>query len=636
MRLPSHRAARGSVVALAAAAVVLATAAIPATAQSPTAADGLSHTQTVERLASPAGRRKPAQPVGTTTFRLASINLLGAGHTDGADARPGFAKSSVRLEITKKVMDQQGVDVVGFQEMHMAQARQWTREQSKTWGLFPGTTQKNIAAHNSLSWRLDTFTAVQKKTIAIPYFNGAPFPMPYVLLKNRATGQKAWFINVHNPADTAGKAQKYRDEAIRRESALINRLRAEQPAIPVFLTGDMNDRDKFFCPLVSTAPVAAANGGYADAKVCTPPAPIRVDWVLGTTDTTFTGYTALQDEQVKKASDHAFIMADANIPTPLMRTSPIDHVLVVAVDGLRSDALTKLGSRGAPTLQRLLAQGSGTLNGRTSRESTKSLPNLMSLLSGRRVRTSDGGHGLRRNHDDGTTVHDHARRYVSSVFSMGHNLGHSTSFYSSRARSAIIMRSYAAERGGADPYGIDDGRAKIDAGGVFADDTATATALNAQLDSTPVDISVVEYAHPERVGSASGYGSPAYLAAVTQVDRLVGRTFRRVKRSPTLRGHTLVVLTGLSGGVHRASSDPAERKNYTVPIMVWGPGVAAGRDLYSLNPAWSNPGRARGFYGPPASVQVGDLANLLTGALRMPPLPGSQTNTAQAFAPWTR
>ena len=68
------------------------------------------------------------------------------------------------------------------------------------------------------------------RTIDIPYFHGRAKPMPYVLLRHRATGRRVWFANFHNPADVRGPAARWRREAVARETGLVNRLAARGPA----------------------------------------------------------------------------------------------------------------------------------------------------------------------------------------------------------------------------------------------------------------------------------------------------------------------------------------------------------------------------------------------------------------------
>ena len=102
---------------------------------------------------------------------------------------------------------------------------------------------------------------MQATTVAIPYFDGHTRPMPLVLLRERATGMLAYFANYHNPATNPkhGNQDKWRTRAMNVEIALQKEL--YDRGIPRFVTGDMNDRDAFFCPFASQAPVIAARPG---------------------------------------------------------------------------------------------------------------------------------------------------------------------------------------------------------------------------------------------------------------------------------------------------------------------------------------------------------------------------------------
>ena len=63
---------------------------------------------------------------------------------------------------------------------------------------------------------------------------------------------------------------------------------------------------------------------------------------------------------------------------PLPQTSVSQHVLVVSIDGLRPDAIAAYS---APTLQRLIREGSYTLSATTIDPST-TLPSHTSMLTG--------------------------------------------------------------------------------------------------------------------------------------------------------------------------------------------------------------------------------------------------------------
>jgi hypothetical protein len=60
--------------------------------------------------------------------------------------------------------------------------------------------------------------------------------------------------------------------------------------------------------------------------------------------------------------------------------------------------------------------------------------------------------------------------------------------------------------------------------------------------------------------------------------------------------------------------------------MAWGPGVPAGRSLYSLNPSFRDPGASRTNYRGKQPIRNADLANVVTDALDLPRVPGSELN----------
>ena len=64
---------------------------------------------------------------------------------------------------------------------------------------------------------------------------------------------------------------------------------------------------------------------------------------------------------------------------------------------------------------------------------------------------------------------------------------------------------------------------------------------------------------------------------------------------------------------------------------VTGPGVPAASDLYGLNPSLVSPGKEQVGYSGAQPIRVGDLANLVTRTLGLPPVPGSTMDPEQRF-----
>jgi hypothetical protein len=203
--------------------------------------------------------------------------------------------------------------VVGFQELQGDQLH--TLRELTDLEFYPGSELRTGAGQNSVAWDPRVWTAVEKRVVLVPYFRGRPTPMPYVRLRSVATGAETWVANVHNPASIRRhpRQQRFRDRASAVEIGLVNRL-VEDTGLPVLLVGDMNEKDEYFCRLTAAAPVIAARGGSNHDGVCRPEDPQAVDWIFGTRDVRFSDYREDRSPLVDRTTDHAVIVARAEIP----------------------------------------------------------------------------------------------------------------------------------------------------------------------------------------------------------------------------------------------------------------------------------------------------------------------------------
>ena len=135
---------------------------------------------------------------------------------------------------------------------------------------------------------------------------------------------------------------------------------------------------------------------------------------------------------------------------------------------------------------------------------------------------------------------------------------------------------------------------------------------------------------PDAGGHDHGFMSPRYLRAVEQADRLVGVIVDAVRTDAELVGRTAIILTSDHGGRGADHSKANRLYNYRVAFMVAGPGVAAGADLYDLNPDdYADPGTRRTTYRKALQpVRNGDVANLALDLLDLDAVPGSEHNFA--------
>jgi hypothetical protein len=305
----------------------------------------------------------------------------------------------------------------------------------------------------------------------------------------------------------------------------------------------------------------------------------------------------------------------------------INRVLVISVDGLNPDALRRLGRSGAPALHRVMAEGPSTLNARTSYERTRTLPNHTGMLTGRVINRRAGGHGVWFNDDEAaTTVHRAAGEYVRSVFDVVHDRGGRTALYTAKDKFALFDRTWSAH-GARDRTGWDNGRDKISRYRYSPYEGRLTTGVIDRLLSGS-RYTFLHYAAPDRAGHASGFMSAAYLDAVRRVDARIGRVMDAVRATPALRDHLAVIITSDHGGYASTHEDPTLPTSYTVPFLVWGRGMAAGADLYALNPSYADPDTSRPTYAAPAQpVRNSAAANLAMDLLDLPKVPGSQVDT---------
>ena len=137
---------------------------------------------------------------------------------------------------------------------------------------------------------------------------------------------------------------------------------------------------------------------------------------------------------------------------------------------------------------------------------------------------------------------------------------------------------------------------------------------------------------PDRAGHAHGFMGKQYLDAVQRTDRLLGRMLEHcgqpIPPYAATPSSSSPRTTGEEARSHYAAS---KLQNYRIPFMAWGPGVAAGRNLYGLNPSFRSPGASRTSYRGKQPIRNADLANLVDRCPR--PAPGSRLGVRQPAHP---
>jgi predicted AlkP superfamily pyrophosphatase or phosphodiesterase len=319
-----------------------------------------------------------------------------------------------------------------------------------------------------------------------------------------------------------------------------------------------------------------------------------------------------------------------------------EHVIHISVDGLNAALMQELIDSGkAPNLKRFQDEGVWTTNARTDYSQTNTLPNHTCMFTGRPVAQPDGmpntsHHGFSENKAPkrGGTLHNQGNpnlKYIASVFDVVHDAGLSTGLYAAKDKFELYDKSYDENNGAEHQHGRD----KID---VFftADDGPPqfSKSVNerflADMAQRHFNYVFLHYRDPDTTGHALSWGSGGWFHAVRSADAYLGEVFRLVENHPKLAGRTAIILNTDHGGVGFSHSDPTKVEDYTIPIMVWGPGVGRG-DLYAINrDSRTNPLSERVDYtAKKQPIRNGDTGNLALSLLGLGPIPGSLINAKQ-------
>ena len=311
--------------------------------------------------------------------------------------------------------------------------------------------------------------------------------------------------------------------------------------------------------------------------------------------------------------------APAQVPAdshgPRANAPEAESVLAISIDGMSVRSVRKLGREQLPNLYRFMRAGASTMNARTAREMTVTLPNHTGMVTGRRIEAARGGHGVTWNDDRPTpsTVQAAAGHDVSSVFSVIDAAGGSAALFAAKTKFSLWERSW--------PDAID--RATID-----LDNDVLVSQLIADLD-TDRDFRFLHISLPDNAGHDHGWMSRPYLRAVRRSDALVGRVVRAVNDDPARRAGTTILLTSDHGGRGPSHSDATVLDNYRVVFMARGAGVDRGVDLYAINAAYQDPGTRRTGYGASRQpVRNGVVANLALDLLDLTAVEGSEVDAA--------
>ena len=228
------------------------------------------------------------------------------------------------------------------------------------------------------------------------------------------------------------------------------------------------------------------------------------------------------------------------------------NVVLVSIDGLRPDAIERFG---APTLQRLMREGSYSLTARTTLPS-KTLPSHTSMLSGE----PPDEHGVTWNN---VTSAEKDVVEFPTIFSLAREHGYRTAAFFSKAKFTPLQR----------PGTLDYSQAPGGLWGRWSSDR-TVDDVIAHLAVQKPNVLFVHLTDPDRAGHSSGWMSEAYGRAVHAAD---GALAALVSAAETAygKGNYSVIVTADHGG-HDYGHGSDEERDVRIPWIAWGRGIDGG------------------------------------------------------------
>ena len=268
----------------------------------------LTKAEIAARQAEARAREVASRDVSLT---IGTLNVLGSQHTGPhGDDHKGWPAASWRSVQQAGYIKSHGVDVVGLQEAQPDQLDALTRLTG--FKAYPGYAFGAQDTDNSILYDPDKFEFVSGTSFKIVFMHG-PRPQTVLRLRDKATGREMYFVNMHTSAGHDGAHTATRHAGMATAVSYINGLKKD--GLPIFVTGDMNDREEFRSRVLGpTGFEAPVDGPWHPGVGGAGSGRMPVDWIASTQGVSWSDYWLDEGTENRHISDHFFVTAHATIP----------------------------------------------------------------------------------------------------------------------------------------------------------------------------------------------------------------------------------------------------------------------------------------------------------------------------------
>jgi hypothetical protein len=276
--------------------------------------------------------------------------------------------------------------------------------------------------------------------------------------------------------------------------------------------------------------------------------------------------------------------------SPAPTSEYVKHVVVVSIDGLRSDRAGEISS---------LSDMTCSFNARSDKDYTDTTPNQVSMWTGLPALSFGEvvGHGYTKGDVSST---DRVNPSIQTIFDVVSNAGMTSAVFSSKSKIERLVDNSNFPGIVENDYQINTDRAVAS----FEDFVGPRPVPNFVF----IHMDLLD-----NIGHDLGWGSSSYTSGLDDVDWYLNRIL--VTLNAKVGFEYSIIVTSGHGGTGTSHSDETNFRSYAVPFCVSGQGVTT-TNLYSDNLSTrSDPGTAQPAYNVLQPIRNGDVAFLAASLL---------------------